>query len=303
MAKDQADIAIVTDDPGWHGQQLKESLTKRGYSASFVRLQDCHFVLTTHQAEIKIPGFQQLPKAVFVRGVPGGSLEQVIYYLDVLHGLEYLGVPVFNNTHAIERSVDKGMTSFLLQRNNIPSPKSIYSSDLHFINNKIHEILDCGKKVVLKPIFGSQGKGVQRICSKSEYIDYSFIHGVMYVQEFIDAGESFGIDYRVFVVGGEIIACMRRTGVDWLTNVAQGAQVEAVELDSRVKDLATKAVKVTDLQYSGVDLICDKQGKFWVTEVNSIPAWKGLQQTTPINLSEVIIDRFLTYSGLAPTLA
>ena len=63
--------------------------------------------------------------------------------------------------------------------------------------------------------------------------------------------------------------------------------------------MALDAVKITGLEYSGVDLIQDKQGKYWITEVNSVPAWKGLQQTTAVNLSDVIIEKFLAYSGLA----
>jgi len=299
VVKSLADIAIFTDDPGWHGQQLKQSLVKRGFFPEFVRLQDCHFNLSSGGASIEIPGFTNLPKAAFVRGVPGGTLEQVVYYLDVLHGLEHLNVPVFNNTRALERSVDKGMTSFLLKSQNIPTPNSIFSSDLHYINNKIHEFLDQGKAVVLKPIFGSQGKGVQRISSKADYIDYTFMHGVMYVQEFVDTGHSVGVDYRAFIVGGEIIASMKRTGQSWITNVAQGGKVEAAELDKAVEQMAIDAVKATDLDYSGVDLMQDNKGQFWVTEVNSVPAWKGLQKTTSINLSELIIDGFLSYSNLA----
>ena len=297
MVKDHAEIAIVTDDPGWHGQKLKHSLAKRGLKARYVRLQECSFDLT-QQATVKLPGFNQLPQAVFVRGVPGGCLEQVVYYLDVLHALEYLQVPVFNNTRALERSVDKGMTSFLLKSNNIKTPKAIFSSDLHYINNKIHELVDASKQVVVKPIFGSQGKGVQRISNKSDLIDYSMMHGVMYVQEYIDAGEEVGVDYRVFVVGGEVVASMKRTGESWITNVAQGGKVEAVKLGDQVEQIAIDAASVTGLEYSGVDLIRDKYGDFWVTEVNSVPAWKGLQQTTKVDISDLIINKFIAHCGL-----
>ena len=124
------------------------------------------------------------------------------------------------------------------------------------------------------------------------------MHGVMYVQEYVDAGEEVGVDYRVFVVGGEIVSSMKRTGQSWITNVAQGGQVTAVNLAAEIEQMALDAVNATGLEYSGVDLIQDKHGKFWVTEVNSVPAWKGLQQTTSINLSEVIIEKFLTFGDL-----
>jgi tetrahydromethanopterin:alpha-L-glutamate ligase len=293
-----SDIAIITDDPGWHGQQLKQSLHTRGYSSRFVRLQDCHFDLDSYSPSINLPGFSDLPAGVFVRGVPGGSLEQVVYYLDVLHGLEYAGVPIFNNTRGIERSVDKGMTSYLLKLNNIPTPNSFISSDLHHISEKIREYLNEGRKLVLKPIFGSQGKGLQLLENASQWINYEELHGVMYVQEYIDAGERVGVDYRVFVIGDQAIASMKRTGESWITNVAQGGQVESVKLDQATEQMAIDATRITGLEYSGVDLIRDKQGKFWVTEVNSVPAWKGLQQTTSEAVVDTIANQFLMHCGL-----
>ncbi|MFK7794210.1 MAG: RimK family alpha-L-glutamate ligase [Gammaproteobacteria bacterium] len=293
-----SDIAIITDDPGWHGQQLTQSLHMRGYKSRFVRLQDCHFDLDSDSPRINLPGFSSLPAGVFVRGVPGGSLEQVVYYLDVLHGLEYAGVPVFNNTRGIERSVDKGMTSYLLKLNGIPTPKSFVSSDLHYINEKIREYMGQGKKLVLKPIFGSQGKGLQLLDQASQLIDYEHMHGVMYLQEYIDAGETVGVDYRVFVIGDQVIACMKRTGESWITNVAQGGHVESVTLDQAVHQMAIDATRVTELEYAGVDLIRDKEGKFWVTEVNSVPAWKGLQQTTSGAVVDTISSQFLSHCGL-----
>ncbi|MEM7304952.1 MAG: RimK family alpha-L-glutamate ligase [Pseudomonadota bacterium] len=291
-------IAIITDDPGWHGRQLAESFSKRGYSSSFIRLQDCHFETHSEVAEIHLPGFDHLPLAVFVRGIPGGTLEEVIYYLDVLHGLEAMDIRVINNVRAIERSVDKGMTSFLLKLYGINTPKSFYSSDLHYINNKLREEFKSGKEYVLKPIFGSQGKGVQKISCQRDIIDYSEWHGVMYIQEFIDAGYQVGVDYRIFVVGHQVISSMKRTGTDWITNVAQGGQVEAVDLPVAVKQMALEAVQVLNLEYAGVDLIEDKSGQFWVTEVNSVPAWKGLQSTMESNVVDVIADDFLKQCDL-----
>ena len=297
MANTQPQYAIITDDPGWHGRQVVEALAKHGFSSEFVRLQDCHFDLS-NSAEIVIPGFSSLPTGAFVRGIPGGSLEQVVYYLDVLHALEYVGVPVFNNTRGIERSVDKGMTSFLLKKNNIDTPKSYFSSDLHYINSKLREGLDLGKKYVVKPIFGSQGKGLQLIDHRANWVEYEQIHGVMYIQEFVDAGHAVGVDYRVFVVGDNVIASMKRVGEDWITNVAQGGQVESISLDTEVNQMAVNATKVTQLEYAGVDLIQDQQGTFWVTEVNSVPAWKGLQQTTETNITDLIVKEFLRHCSV-----
>lgn len=291
-------IAIVTDDPGWHGHQLRNNLIAKGFQAQFVRLQDCHFEITDDDAQIHLPGFSELPSAVFVRGVPGGSLEEVVYYLDVLHGLEALGITVMNNVQCIERSVDKGMTSFLLKKYKINTPNTIYSSDLHYLYKRLREGINAGKEFVLKPVFGSQGKGLQRISTHQQLIDTSEMHGVIYLQEFIDAGFEVGVDYRVFVVGGKVISSMKRTGENWITNVAQGGKVEPVVLDDHILQLAIDAASALNMDYAGVDLMQDQEGIFWVTEINSVPAWKGLQATTEKKIVDAIVDHFLLHSGL-----
>ena len=115
-------IAIFTDDPGWHGKQLSLAFANLGYSSDFVSLTVCSFAIKPGQSPITIPGFEHaLPDAAFVRGVPGGSLE-VVLYLDFLHALKLMGIPVYNDGYAVERSVDKGMTSFLLHNAGLPTP-------------------------------------------------------------------------------------------------------------------------------------------------------------------------------------
>ena len=83
-------IPVFTDDPGWHGKRLQEAFAVRGYQAVFISLKDCFFDLAAGLKGVVIPGFDQLPKFAFVRGVPGGTLQQVITRLDVLHALEML---------------------------------------------------------------------------------------------------------------------------------------------------------------------------------------------------------------------
>ena len=102
-----------------------------------------------------------------------------------------------------------------------------------------------------------------------------------------------GVDFRVFVVGGRVVASMQRTGIDWISNVAHGARVETVSLPQAIENLAVDAVNALGMEYAGVDLIRDRGGKFWVTEVNSVPAWKGLQQTTEISIVRSIVEDFL----------
>jgi glutathione synthase/RimK-type ligase-like ATP-grasp enzyme len=116
-------IAIFTEDPGWHGARIKKALARRGFEGVYASLTQCRIALSERASPVAVPGFEdRLPDAVFVRGVPGGSLEEVIFYLDILHALKLLGIPVYNDGRAIERTVDKAMTSFRLHAGGIPTP-------------------------------------------------------------------------------------------------------------------------------------------------------------------------------------
>ncbi len=118
-----ARIAIFTDEPGWHGARLRQAFVDQGYACEYVSLTECRLTTESSVLPVLIPGFEQtLPDAVFVRGVPGGSLEEVVFYLDILHALQALNIPVYNDGRAVERSVDKGMTSFLLRAAGLPTP-------------------------------------------------------------------------------------------------------------------------------------------------------------------------------------
>ena len=115
-------VAVVTDDPGWHGRRLREALSARGADGRFVSLLEARIELGG-RARVALPGFERrLPDAVFVRGVPGGSLQQVVFHLNVLHALKDLGVTVYNDGRAVERSVDKCLTTLRLQRAGLSTP-------------------------------------------------------------------------------------------------------------------------------------------------------------------------------------
>src|ERR1700749_3959841 len=115
-------IALVSDRLDWHARELIKTLTAAGARATLVRLEDCQFE-TDHPHGLHMPGFaDRLPDAAFVRCLSGGSFEAVTVRLGILHALRESGVPVINDARAIERCVDKSMTSFLLARAGIRSP-------------------------------------------------------------------------------------------------------------------------------------------------------------------------------------
>lgn len=295
-----AHIAIVTDDPGWHGAQLKRAFAGRGHVGEYISLTACRLDLENEcRLPVLVPGFEnRLPDGVFVRGVPGGTLEQVIFYLDILHGLRELGVKVYNDARAVERTVDKGMTSFLLRRAGVPTPPTWVLHDREHALAVAERELRGGHQLVTKPLFGSQGEGLQRLHGIDDLLHLAASNGVYYLQRFVSCGDQAYHDWRVFVIQGRAVAAMRRYGQTWLNNVAQGGRCEAAALDGTLRDLAEAAVAALTMDYAGVDIIRDAAGRFSVIEVNSVPAWKGLQSVCAADIAAMLVDDFLCQCGL-----
>ena len=288
-------IAIFTDDPGWHGARLREAFEQRGFVGSYVSLTQCRIFIDSDSLPVMIPGFEEaLPDGVFVRGVPGGTLEEVVHYLDVLHALKHLDIPVYNDGASIERSVDKTMTSFLLRRAGIPTPLTWVTTSNEEALSIAKRELGAGHFVISKPVFGSQGEGLQRFDNLDSLSYLEADNGVYYLQRFVHCGRDGSHDWRVFVINGKAYSAMRRSGVNWLNNVAKGATCEYAILDNRLRHLAEDAISALGMSYGGVDIICDAKGHYSVIEVNSIPAWKGLQSVCSIDVAGLLADDFLS---------
>ncbi len=283
-------IAIFTDAPSWHGRELKRAAKARGAQACYVPLSACYFDLE-HRDGLIIPGFNKnLPDGVFVRAIPAGTFEQVTLRLSLLHALRELNVPVYNDARAIEKSVDKAMTSFLLHRAGIATPMTWVTEDNAIARRLLIKETDAANELVLKPLFGAQGEGLQRLARGMALPELSAYQGVAYLQRFIDSRTKGWHDWRVFVVGGRAVATMRRHGKSWINNVAQGARCEPSEQDGELAVLAERATQALGLDYSGVDLMRDHERRAYVIEVNGIPAWKGLQSVTDVDIAQCLVD-------------
>ncbi|MDP1659030.1 MAG: RimK family alpha-L-glutamate ligase [Methylotenera sp.] len=296
-------IPIFTDDAGWHGARLKEAFAIRGVDAVFLSLQECVINLSGTSPTIQIPGFDVLPPAVFVRGIAGGTMQQVITRLNVLHMLSILHVKIYNDVKAIERTVDKAMTSFLLKKNGISTPPTWVAESRSQVANIRQIAAQNNQTLVLKPLFGSQGLGVRKLLAKESLPVpmQQFVDGVYYLQQLIETpmidGNVAPHDYRVFVIGGRVVAAMKRVGNTWVNNVAAGGRCEKVAENEQLSTLALQAASALDIDYCGVDIIQAASGQYYVLEVNSIPAWKGLQSVAEINIAQLLVDDCLSKIG------
>lgn len=316
-------VAIMTDETGWHTGRLKKAFRGRGVDARCVDLADCRIDTTWPPHGIVVPGFGHgLPDAVFVRGIAGGTFEQVTLRLGILHALRELGVPVYNDARAIERSVDKSMTSFLLHRHGVPTPAAWASESTAFAQRLVMREAAAGRRLVVKPLFGSQGRGLRRVGAMrggsaagrlAPLPSLASYQQVAYLQRYVErptktAGgpareASFearrrgaGFDWRVLVIGDKAVAAMRRVGgKGWIHNFARGARCEPAELDAALAQTAVRAARALELDYAGVDLIPNSAGaeEPLVLEVNGVAAWRGLQSVVDVDIARALVDDLL----------
>ncbi|MCW5626949.1 MAG: RimK family alpha-L-glutamate ligase, partial [Burkholderiales bacterium] len=198
-------------------------------------------------------------------------------------------VTVCNSARAVERSVDKSMTSLLLHRAGIPTPPTWVTENAEAARDVLTNAFAQGHRIVSKPLFGSQGKGLLRLAPGDALPPSESCNGLYYLQRFVETAADATGDWRVFVIGDEAVAAMRRRGTDWIHNVSRGGKTEAARLEPDLCDLAVRATRAVGADYAGVDLIRDGNGAATVLEVNGIPAWQGLQSVTTIDIADRLV--------------
>lgn len=288
------EIAILSAGQGWHTAELERALAERGYRGR---------VLPIDALTARVGGAPRLASAkvalescaaVLVRIIPRGSLEQIIFRMDALHRIERLGVPVLNPPAAIERTVDKFYTSALLEENGIPTPRTMVAERMDDAMTVFREFGD----VIVKPLFGSNGRGMVRV--SNEEIAYRVFRAlemeraVYYLQQVIPHQ---GRDIRAFVVGNRVIAAVWRCAMGWRTNLTRGGTAQPVTLSAEWEELSLRAARAVGTEYAGVDLLPGASGETYVIEVNGIPGWRGLQQTTDTDIAAAMIGHLAERLG------
>ena len=284
-------IAILASEEGWHVLRLQHALEQRG--ATVVRCSSTRLLGRIAAApRVSASGIPLDDcAAVVVRGIPIASVEQIIFRVDVLHRLENMGVRVVNSATAIEKTVDKYYTSSLLEDAGLPTPRTIVTERF---DEAIAAFDELGRDVIVKPLFGSEGKGMMHIndpdLAHRVFRTLELGRYVYYLQEYIPHQDW---DIRAFVLGGRVLAAMKRVGNGWKTNIAQGAQSEALRLDPELESLSLRAARLVEADYAGVDILCNQDGRPFVLEVNSIPGWRGLQRTVEFDIADAIAEYVL----------
>lgn len=292
-------IVITSDRTDSQVQQLSAAFARLGMDATFLRLADIAFD-SRHVSGIAIPGFDgALPAAVVVRSISSGSFEAVTRRLGVLHALGHLGIPVWNSAKAIERCVDKSTTTFLMARAGLPVPETFAVESIANARAIAERELPNGP-LVLKPLFGSQGRGVRLIETVEQLPEGLEVDDVYYLQRYVARPGTTFCDYRVFTCNGTVLGMIARHADGWVTNIARGARAEPVTgpLRPALETLALSASAAIGTDFSGIDIIPAADGRLQLLEVNSMPAWTGLQSVIPVKVADSIAEALV--SQIAP---
>jgi RimK family alpha-L-glutamate ligase len=284
-------IALLSSGAGWHVADLIRAAGSLGHSAESVDFRK--LVAGVAADPPPLAGFD----GVIVRTMPPGSLEQVVFRMDLLQAVAARGVPILNSPRALETCVDKYLTTARLAAAGLVVPPTVVCQHA---DAALTAFTQLGGDVIVKPLFGSEGRGMLRI-SDPELAWRTFrtlerTGAVLYLQKVIPHP---GWDLRVFVLDGKVLAAMRRyaRGDDWRTNVAQGGTGAAVHLDAAQEALALRAAAVLQTVAAGVDLMPGPAGEWYVLEVNAVPGWRALAPVTGIDVAAALV-RHLADTGI-----
>jgi ribosomal protein S6--L-glutamate ligase len=274
---------------GWHVQDLRRAARDLGVDFTAVPFPSVTGTVGEH-ARIAAGAIDLLAAdGVLVRMMPPGSLEQVVFRMDALHRLAAAGVPVVNGPAAVESAVDKYLALARLHAHGIPVPPTWCGETA---DDALSAFEALGGDVVVKPLFGSEGRGLVRVShfeiARRVLHALERVGSVLYLQQFVPHP---GHDWRLFVLEGGVLGTIRRHAADgdWRTNVAQGGRAECVRPDPDLERLAVRSAAAIGARMAGVDVLDDPLRGPVVIEVNAVPGWRALAAATGVDVATEIL--------------
>ena len=274
-------ICIVFDRLRTEEKLLQKNAEELGYETSMVDAK-----ITSFHTDSKPENFQ----------FGDVVLERCVSYYRGLHFtacLEFMDIPVINKFDVANTCGNKMITSMLLKKNNIPTPKTYFSFSAETALDNFEKV---GYPLVIKPIIGSWGRRVMPVkdkdTAKSVIENRQVTDGpqdrIYYLQEMIDRPPR---DIRVITVGDQAISAMyRKSSGGFKTNIALGADPELCEITKEMEDLCEKTSKAVGGGILGIDLMEDKEKGLVVHEVNNTVEFKGLVKVSKKNIPKEMID-------------
>lgn len=284
-------IAILSNGPGnYSTKRLKQVAIERGHEVEIIKYRDCYASIEKSQPMVWYKGE---PLVGYDAVVPRIASSMTRYGASIVRQFEMQGIYTMTSSIAIVRSRDKLRSMQLLARAGVGIPKTIVSRGAADVDDLIDHL--GGAPVIIKLARGTHGNGVVLAETKKAAKSVLQAFYVMdqdgtniLLQEFVK--ESAGMDIRVFVVGGKVIASMKRQSLDddFRSNLHQGGEGETIKLTDEERKTALKAARSMGLNLCGVDLMRSDRGPL-VLEVNSSPGF-GIEEVTGRDVATPIIE-------------
>ena len=281
-------IVILSKGPGnYSTKRLKDVAKARGHHVRVVNYAKCYVTLESGNPVVRYEGEELRDVDVVIPRI-ASSLTK--YGSSIVRQFEMQNVFTTTSSIAIVRSRDKLRSTQLLAKTGVGIPKTVFARDTADVDDVLDQV--GGAPVIIKVARGTHGNGVvlaeTRKAAKA-VMQAFYVEGVSFlVQEFIE--ESAGTDIRAFVVGGKVVASMKRQSLDddFRSNLHQGGEGQAVRLTDEERRTAQKAARAMGLPICGVDMMRSERGPL-VLEVNSSPGF-GIEKVTGHDVAEKIID-------------
>ncbi len=282
-------IAMLARNPNLYShKRLVEAAEQRGHTLDILNTTRCTMNIASHRPTIAYEGKTLSGYDVVIPRI-GASITQ--YGLSVLRQFEMQGVWPLNESVAIGRSRDKLRSMQILAKHGLGLPLTAYAND----PKQAEEIIKAvnGPPVVIKLLEGTQGIGVvlaETMSSAKSVIEaFRGANVNILVQEFI--AEAGGTDIRALVVGGKVVAAMKRTGAadDFRSNLHRGGSAQVIKITPEERSTAVRAAKHMGLNVCGVDMLRSNHGPV-IMEVNSSPGLEGIETATGKDVAGQIID-------------
>lgn len=288
-------IAILANKSSWYARDLRRAIADARHEPLLPDFRSLHSEVNAHGVVVTAQDYDGNAvylsdvDAVIVRTMPPGSLEQVVFRMDVLGQLANAGKLVVNSPRAIECAVDKYLTTAKLAACGLPVPRTIACET---IEQSMDAFDSLGGDAVLKPLFGAEGRGIVRLSDAETafrvFKSLRMTNAVFYLQQFVDHA---GFDVRVLVLDGKPVASMKRSSeLDFRTNINQRGRAEKYEASEEEVRLAVKAAAATGTRLAGVDILRDRDNNAMVLEVNAVPGWKALARVTGVDVAAKLIE-------------
>ncbi|NDR59733.1 30S ribosomal protein S6--L-glutamate ligase [Aliiruegeria sabulilitoris] len=282
-------IAMLSRNPDLYShRRLKEAAEARGHEFDVINTTRCYMNIASRRPEIYYNG-ELLPEYDAV--IPRIGASVTFYGMAVVRQFEMMGVYCLNKSIAIGRSRDKLRSMQLMAREGIGLPVTTFAYDPKQTEEVVQ--LAGGAPLVIKLLEGTQGVGV--VLADSDRSARSVIEAFrgakinIMAQEFIK--EAKGTDIRAFVIGGRVVAAMKRSGAEgeFRSNLHRGGSAQVAKISPEERSTAIRAAKTMGLSVCGVDMLRSNHGPV-VMEVNSSPGIEGIEKATEKDVATMIIE-------------